>query len=106
MEFLEHGKRKPIVKVKNLSNLEQMIRNGGIQKNLKLGIHLYSIPFVPRLGFFPIHSSRKMRHVIHGGSKVCFETRFKVAEFYPPTFVFPYARDFELHLYPRREISM
>ncbi|GBO41349.1 hypothetical protein AVEN_137362-1 [Araneus ventricosus] len=35
MEFLEHGKRKPIAKVENLSDLEQMIRNGGIQKNLK-----------------------------------------------------------------------
>ncbi|GBN41965.1 hypothetical protein AVEN_247170-1 [Araneus ventricosus] len=35
MEFLEHGKEKLIVKVENLSNLEQMIRNDGIQKNLK-----------------------------------------------------------------------
>ncbi|GBL85194.1 hypothetical protein AVEN_222686-1 [Araneus ventricosus] len=35
MEFLEHGKEKPIAKVENLSNLEQMILNGGIQKNLK-----------------------------------------------------------------------
>ncbi|GBN75119.1 hypothetical protein AVEN_103335-1 [Araneus ventricosus] len=35
MEFLEHGKEKPIVKVENLSHLEQIIRNGGIQKNLK-----------------------------------------------------------------------
>ncbi|GBN57019.1 hypothetical protein AVEN_99864-1 [Araneus ventricosus] len=35
MEFLEHGKEKPIVQVENLSNLEQMIRNGGIQKHLK-----------------------------------------------------------------------
>ncbi|GBM42405.1 hypothetical protein AVEN_138756-1 [Araneus ventricosus] len=35
MEFLEHGKEKFIAKVKNLSDLEQMIRNGGIQKNLK-----------------------------------------------------------------------
>ncbi|GBL78658.1 hypothetical protein AVEN_65231-1 [Araneus ventricosus] len=35
MEFLEHWKEKPIVKVENLSNLEQMIRNGGIQKSLK-----------------------------------------------------------------------
>ncbi|GBM33482.1 hypothetical protein AVEN_55798-1 [Araneus ventricosus] len=35
MEFLEHGMRKSIVKVENLSNVEQMIRNGGIQKNLK-----------------------------------------------------------------------
>ncbi|GBN76406.1 hypothetical protein AVEN_51935-1 [Araneus ventricosus] len=35
MEFLEHGKEKPNVQVENLSNLEQMIRNGGIQKNLK-----------------------------------------------------------------------
>ncbi|GBM76372.1 hypothetical protein AVEN_165975-1 [Araneus ventricosus] len=26
---------KPIVTVKHLSNMEQMIRNGGIQKNLK-----------------------------------------------------------------------
>ncbi|GBM02400.1 hypothetical protein AVEN_164972-1 [Araneus ventricosus] len=34
LEFLEQGKEKPIVKVENLSNLEQMIRNGGIQKNL------------------------------------------------------------------------
>ncbi|GBO05623.1 hypothetical protein AVEN_38236-1 [Araneus ventricosus] len=35
MEFLEHGKEKPIVKVESMSNLEQMIRNSGIQKNLK-----------------------------------------------------------------------
>ncbi|GBN19037.1 hypothetical protein AVEN_253334-1 [Araneus ventricosus] len=35
MEFLEQGKEKPVAKVENLSNLEQMIRNGGIQKNLK-----------------------------------------------------------------------
>ncbi|GBM47375.1 hypothetical protein AVEN_39926-1 [Araneus ventricosus] len=35
MEFLEHGKGKPIVKFENLSNLEQMIRNSEIQKNLK-----------------------------------------------------------------------
>ncbi|GBN70365.1 hypothetical protein AVEN_132917-1 [Araneus ventricosus] len=35
MEFLEHGKEKPIAKVENLSNLEQMVRNDGIQKNLK-----------------------------------------------------------------------
>ncbi|GBN53851.1 hypothetical protein AVEN_166946-1 [Araneus ventricosus] len=35
MEFLEHGKEKPLVKVENMSNFEQMIRNGGIQKNLK-----------------------------------------------------------------------
>ncbi|GBM37395.1 hypothetical protein AVEN_28346-1 [Araneus ventricosus] len=35
MEFLEHGKEKLIIKVETLSNLEQMIRNGGIQKNLK-----------------------------------------------------------------------
>ncbi|GBN69976.1 hypothetical protein AVEN_240206-1 [Araneus ventricosus] len=35
MEFLEPGKEKPIVKVENLSNLEQIVRNGGIQKNLK-----------------------------------------------------------------------
>ncbi|GBL86437.1 hypothetical protein AVEN_164595-1 [Araneus ventricosus] len=35
MEFLEHGKEKLIGKVGNLSNLEQIILNGGIQKNLK-----------------------------------------------------------------------
>ncbi|GBO02710.1 hypothetical protein AVEN_210489-1 [Araneus ventricosus] len=35
MEFLDHGREIPIVKVENLSNLEQMIPNGGIQKNLK-----------------------------------------------------------------------
>ncbi|GBN51909.1 DNA repair protein RAD51 4 [Araneus ventricosus] len=32
---LEQGKEIPIIKVENLSNLEQMIRNGRIQKNLK-----------------------------------------------------------------------
>ncbi|GBN41412.1 hypothetical protein AVEN_117088-1 [Araneus ventricosus] len=31
LEFLEHGEQKPIVKVKNLGNLEQMIGSGGIQ---------------------------------------------------------------------------
>ncbi|GBN80528.1 hypothetical protein AVEN_202193-1 [Araneus ventricosus] len=35
MEFLEHRKKKPIAKVENLSNLEQMTQNGGITKNLK-----------------------------------------------------------------------
>ncbi|GBN28455.1 hypothetical protein AVEN_200440-1 [Araneus ventricosus] len=35
MEFLELRKEKPIVKVENLSNLTQIIRNGGIKKNLK-----------------------------------------------------------------------
>ncbi|GBN01071.1 hypothetical protein AVEN_3625-1 [Araneus ventricosus] len=35
IEFLEHRKEKTIVTVENLSNLEQIIRNGGIQKNLK-----------------------------------------------------------------------
>ncbi|GBL96970.1 hypothetical protein AVEN_182546-1 [Araneus ventricosus] len=34
-EYLENGKEKPIIKVENLSNLEQMILNGGIQKSLK-----------------------------------------------------------------------
>ncbi|GBN54755.1 hypothetical protein AVEN_169142-1 [Araneus ventricosus] len=34
MEYLEHGKEKPIVKVENLSNMEQIIQNGGIPKNL------------------------------------------------------------------------
>ncbi|GBN59620.1 hypothetical protein AVEN_150503-1 [Araneus ventricosus] len=35
LEFLEHGMETPIVKVEDLSNLEQMIRSVGIQKNLK-----------------------------------------------------------------------
>ncbi|GBN14856.1 hypothetical protein AVEN_104173-1 [Araneus ventricosus] len=35
MEFWEHGKEEPIAKFENLSNLEQMVRNGGIQNNLK-----------------------------------------------------------------------
>ncbi|GBO45963.1 hypothetical protein AVEN_166717-1 [Araneus ventricosus] len=34
-DFWNTGRKKPIVKVENLSNLEQMIRNGGIKKNLK-----------------------------------------------------------------------
>ncbi|GBM32680.1 hypothetical protein AVEN_223465-1 [Araneus ventricosus] len=33
--FWNTGRQKSIVKVENLSNLEQMIRSGGIQKNLK-----------------------------------------------------------------------
>ncbi|GBO10721.1 hypothetical protein AVEN_259800-1 [Araneus ventricosus] len=50
-----------------------------------MGIHMYSIPFsLSQDWFFSIHSSRKMRHVIHAGSNVCFETRFKVEEFYLP----------------------
>ncbi|GBM34741.1 hypothetical protein AVEN_208901-1 [Araneus ventricosus] len=67
---------------------------------------LHSIPFAPRLVFFPIHSSRKMRHVVHGGSEVCFETRLKVAEFYPLTSSSPYAGDFEFHFYLRRDVSI
>ncbi|GBM29899.1 hypothetical protein AVEN_246459-1 [Araneus ventricosus] len=52
---------------------------------VKLSIHRYFISFhFPQDWFFPIHSSPKMRHVIHGGSKVCFETSFKVVEFYLP----------------------
>ncbi|GBL94290.1 hypothetical protein AVEN_16810-1 [Araneus ventricosus] len=35
MEFLEHGKEKAIVKIENLKNLEQKIRNDGIQTNSK-----------------------------------------------------------------------
>ncbi|GBN63741.1 hypothetical protein AVEN_255052-1 [Araneus ventricosus] len=48
MEFLKHGKLKPIVKVENLSNLEQMIRNGGIQKNLKSKTHSADSNLRPR----------------------------------------------------------
>ncbi|GBM07829.1 hypothetical protein AVEN_33108-1 [Araneus ventricosus] len=48
MEFLEHGKEKPIVKIKNLSNLEQMIRNGGIQNNLKSKSQSADSHFRPR----------------------------------------------------------
>ncbi|GBL81041.1 hypothetical protein AVEN_83119-1 [Araneus ventricosus] len=47
MEFLEHGKEKPIVKVENLSNLEQMIRNGGIQKILKSKTQSAYSNFIP-----------------------------------------------------------
>ncbi|GBM49773.1 hypothetical protein AVEN_60503-1 [Araneus ventricosus] len=35
MKFLEHGKEKAIVKVENIWNLEQMIRNDGIKANSK-----------------------------------------------------------------------
>ncbi|GBO27170.1 hypothetical protein AVEN_202364-1 [Araneus ventricosus] len=48
MKFFEHGKGKPIVKVENLSNVEQMIRNGGIQKNLKPKTHTADFNFIPR----------------------------------------------------------
>ncbi|GBM31929.1 hypothetical protein AVEN_74233-1 [Araneus ventricosus] len=65
----------------------------------------HSIPFVPRL-VFPIHSSRKLRHFIHGGSKVCFEARFKVAKIYPLPLLFLYAGYFQFHFYPRRKVSM
>ncbi|GBN53252.1 hypothetical protein AVEN_16523-1 [Araneus ventricosus] len=49
LEFLEHGKEKPIVKVENLSNLQQVIRNGGIQKNLKSKIQSTDFNLGPRL---------------------------------------------------------
>ncbi|GBN05715.1 hypothetical protein AVEN_207662-1 [Araneus ventricosus] len=44
-------------------------------------------PFVPTTGLYSTHFSRQIRQIIHGCSKVCFETRFKVAEFlsrFPP----------------------
>ncbi|GBM63658.1 hypothetical protein AVEN_253125-1 [Araneus ventricosus] len=43
-----------------------------------------SKPFVPTTALYFIHFSRKIRQIIHGCSKVCFETRFKVEEFLPP----------------------
>ncbi|GBM24221.1 hypothetical protein AVEN_22560-1 [Araneus ventricosus] len=39
MEFSEHGKVKEIVKVEILRNLEQMIRNDGIQRTQNLRLH-------------------------------------------------------------------
>ncbi|GBM54034.1 hypothetical protein AVEN_215405-1 [Araneus ventricosus] len=48
IEFWGHRKRKPIVKVENLSNLEQMIRNGGIQNNLKSKTHSADSNLEPR----------------------------------------------------------
>ncbi|GBN79335.1 hypothetical protein AVEN_59963-1 [Araneus ventricosus] len=35
LEFLEHVMEKPLLTVEIVSNLEQMIRNGGIQQNIK-----------------------------------------------------------------------
>ncbi|GBN74628.1 hypothetical protein AVEN_41540-1 [Araneus ventricosus] len=49
MEFLEHRKEKTIVKVENLWNLEQMIRNGGIQKNLNSETQSADSNLIPRL---------------------------------------------------------
>ncbi|GBO11570.1 hypothetical protein AVEN_49325-1 [Araneus ventricosus] len=49
MEFLELGEEKPIVKVENLSNLEQMIQNGGIQKNLNSKTQSIDSDLRPRL---------------------------------------------------------
>ncbi|GBN96508.1 hypothetical protein AVEN_84904-1 [Araneus ventricosus] len=44
--------------------------------------------FAPK-SFFPAYSSRKNRHVIHGGSKDCFDTpclrRFEVPDLFPHT---------------------
>ncbi|GBM29889.1 hypothetical protein AVEN_246453-1 [Araneus ventricosus] len=48
MEFLEHGKEKPIFNVENLSNLEQMIRNDGIPKDLKSKTQSADSNFRPR----------------------------------------------------------
>ncbi|GBM42334.1 hypothetical protein AVEN_203569-1 [Araneus ventricosus] len=48
MECLEHGKENPFVKVENLSNLEQMILNGGIQKNLKSKTQSFDSNLRPR----------------------------------------------------------
>ncbi|GBN60582.1 hypothetical protein AVEN_173849-1 [Araneus ventricosus] len=39
ISFVKSFRKEPIVKVKNLSNLEQTIRSGGIRKNLKPAIH-------------------------------------------------------------------
>ncbi|GBM05333.1 hypothetical protein AVEN_46874-1 [Araneus ventricosus] len=41
-------------------------------------------PFVPTTYFYSTHFSRKIRQNILGCSKVCFETRFKVAKFLSP----------------------
>ncbi|GBL83465.1 hypothetical protein AVEN_196326-1 [Araneus ventricosus] len=48
MEFLEHGKKR-LIKVENMSNLEQMIRNDEIQKNLKSKIQSADSNLRPRL---------------------------------------------------------
>ncbi|GBM78001.1 hypothetical protein AVEN_230094-1 [Araneus ventricosus] len=40
-------------------------------------------PFAPTTGLYSTHFSRKIRQIIHGSSKVCCETRFKVVDFLP-----------------------
>ncbi|GBL94364.1 hypothetical protein AVEN_7340-1 [Araneus ventricosus] len=63
---------------------------------LKLGIHeKASYAICRKTGFLP--RSRKIRQSIHGCSKVCFETKFKVAEFLSPRLFFSHAGDFEFH---------
>ncbi|GBO26699.1 hypothetical protein AVEN_156377-1 [Araneus ventricosus] len=64
---------------------------------LNLGIHEKARPcHLFQDHFFPTHSSRKMRHVIHGGYKVCFDApclrRLKVPELIPPTLLLPPTR--------------
>ncbi|GBO43581.1 hypothetical protein AVEN_253456-1 [Araneus ventricosus] len=49
MEFSEQGKEKTIVKVETLWNVEQMIRNGRIQKNLSSKTQTADCNLRPRL---------------------------------------------------------
>ncbi|GBM35104.1 hypothetical protein AVEN_157773-1 [Araneus ventricosus] len=57
-------------------------------------------------GLYSTHFSLKIRQEIHWCSKVCFETRSKVSEFFPPMPLFPDTGNIKFDLYLRREVPM
>ncbi|GBM85031.1 hypothetical protein AVEN_248963-1 [Araneus ventricosus] len=76
---------------------------------LKLGTHQHSISFhlSQQLVCIPLIPVETFRQVIHGCSKVCFETpclrRFKVPDLLPPTLLFPTRGDF--HVYFQHDLA-
>ncbi|GBL77664.1 hypothetical protein AVEN_152894-1 [Araneus ventricosus] len=56
-------------------------------------------PFVPTTGLYSTYFSRKIRQNIYRCSEVCFETRFKVAEFFPPFTHPPHMADFRFYFH-------
>ncbi|GBO32090.1 hypothetical protein AVEN_72705-1 [Araneus ventricosus] len=72
--FLENGKEKPVVKVENPSNLEQMIQNGGIQKNLKSKTQSADSNLRPRYA----RVAAKQRIYLHWHLASRLEMKFKI----------------------------
>ncbi|GBN94262.1 hypothetical protein AVEN_39746-1 [Araneus ventricosus] len=93
MEFLEHGKEKPIVKVKSLPNLEQMIRNGGIRKNVKSTTQSADSNLRPRC-----EGSAKQRICLHWHLASRLEMKLEIARVGEEESGWQECHDFELCL--------